>query len=79
MRTVQRLLLWMLCGLLVGCASPLPAAKPMMLEPPKLPPAPADVMVERQPDFLTNLLRRFSSEKPAARMPSSSNSEPAKP
>ena len=68
MRTVQRLLLWMLCGLLVGCASPLPAAKPMMLEPPKLPPAPADVMVERQPDFLQKLMERFWSAKPAEPM-----------
>jgi hypothetical protein len=50
---------------LAGCASPLPAAKPLMVEPAKLPPPPPDVMVERQPDFLLNLMQRFSSAKPA--------------
>jgi hypothetical protein len=64
MRTARRILQWMLCGLVVGCASPLPAAKPLQVEPPKLPPAPPDVMVERQPDFLRNLMQRFSFQKP---------------
>ena len=31
----------------------------------KLPPPPADVMVERKADFLDRLIQRFSLEKPA--------------
>ena len=66
------------CALaLSGCQSPLPPA-PRLVETPKavLPPAPADVMVEREPNFLKRLLD-FLSEKPAEPTPSSTSSPPA--
>ena len=49
---------------LSGCASPLPPASvPMEVQPPKLPSPPADVMVKREPNFLSRLLN-FLSDSP---------------
>lgn len=49
---------------LCACASPLPAPmQPVMVEPPQLAPAPADVMVKREPNFLARLLN-FLSDSP---------------
>ena len=64
---------------LSGCQSPLPPA-PRLVETPKavLPPAPADVMVEREPNFLKRLLMLFS-ESEAKPTESSTSLPPVKP
>ena len=64
MRTARRILQWLLCVLLAACASPLPAARPIVVEPPRLPPPPSDVMVERPPTFLNRLLEILSISPP---------------
>ncbi len=56
----------LLVAALCACET-LPAAKkPVQVEPPKLPPAPANVMVVREPNFLQRLRTFFSAspEKP---------------
>lgn len=62
--------LLLICALaLSACASNLPAAKqPMAVAPPVLPPAPADVMVKREPNFQQRLLN-FLSDSPAKPTP----------
>jgi hypothetical protein len=67
MRNVPAMLLWLLCVLgSSSCATqaPPPAKVPVLVAPAKLPPAPADVMVPREANFLQRLLN-FSSTSPA--------------
>lgn len=66
MRNVRVMLLWLLPGLgLSSCATQLPPAKtPVLVQPARLPPPPADVMVPREQTFLQRLLT-FSSTSPA--------------
>ncbi len=67
MRNVLRKSL-LICTLgISACASPLPPAPSRLLETPqiRLAPAPSDVMVRREADFLQNLMQRFSFPKPA--------------
>ena len=62
MHRLRLLLLSTLLGV-AACGSVTPALKPVVIPPPVLPPPPAEVMVTRQADFQTNLLR-FLSPKP---------------
>lgn len=57
-------LLLICAGALCACASPQPAPmQPVVVEPPHLAPAPADVMMKREPNFLARLLN-FLSDSP---------------
>ena len=58
-RTVPVLLLSI--AAISGCATPPPPVTPAQIEPAKLPPAPADVMVPRPANFQQRLLDFFSS------------------
>lgn len=61
MHKVRLALLLTLSALaLCGCATPVPTSRPVEVAPPKLPPAPADVMVIRKADFQERLLNFFS-------------------
>lgn len=66
MKKLQRTVLLLTCALaLCACASPLPAPmEPVEVEPARLAPAPSDVMVKREPNFLSRLLN-FLSDSPA--------------
>ncbi len=77
MRTNNVLLILRLSVLaLSGCASNIPpASMPLEIAPPKLAPAPADVMVPREPNFRTRLLLIFSASPPTL-MTSPANSPP---
>ena len=80
MANLKRLLYWLIFSLaLYGCASTLPAAKPLAIQPPKLPPAPSDVMVQQEQDFLKKMMQRFSFRRQAEPTPSSDSSQPVKP
>lgn len=70
MQTKKRLTLSLLLALaLSACATPEPRpCQPSEVSPPKLPPAPADVMVKREANFLARLQQFFSSKKPEDRM-----------
>jgi len=52
--------------LTAACASPSPAPAPVVIQPPRLPDLPAEVMVERPANFLHRLLQLFppSEQKP---------------
>ena len=77
MHRLQKIALLLSCAVVIfGCASPSPLvpapARPLELEPPQLAPAPAQVMVKREPNFLSRLLN-FLSDSPARPMKSSTN------
>ena len=55
-------LVWLLCALVVACASPPVAQVPQTC--PVLQPPPPEVMLPQQPNFSENLTQRFSLEKP---------------
>lgn len=63
---------------LCACATQVPQpSNPVQVAPPKLPPAPADVMMDQVADFRESLLN-FFLPKPTAPTPSSDSSPPAK-
>lgn len=65
MRNASTTPLWMIFALAVyGCAIPPPAKQAVQVEPPQLPPPPADVMVPREANFLDRLLNFFSASPP---------------
>lgn len=76
MRTNNGLRMLLLCGLVLsGCATQVPPASiPVEVSPPKLPPAPANVMVERPASFRQRLLE-FFQQTPVG----SSSTSPTKP
>ena len=79
MRTNNGLRMLLLCGLVLsGCATQVPPASvPVEVSPPKLAPAPADVMVPREANFRKRLLDFFSAS-PAMPTTSPDKSPPAK-
>ena len=70
MNKPRKTALSLICALaLAACASNLPPPmQPVEVAPPRLAPAPADVMVERQPNYLSRLLN-FLSDSPAKPTP----------
>jgi len=50
--------------LTVACASPYPPPAPVVIQPPRLPEVPAEVMVERPANFLERLLQLFPTSAP---------------
>lgn len=65
----------LLCALaLSACATPLPPpCEPVSVPPPSLPPAPANVMVERLANFRTRLLNFFSTSPSTPTTPPASS------
>lgn len=62
MRKLKGLLTLLLLMLVVSaCSTPAPIVRPVEIQPPKLPPVPADVMVAREPNFRQRLLDFFSA------------------